>query len=199
MKALLSILLTTLIITLTVTLSPVRSYPTQYTLAPGDKLEINIIGHKNLNTTQTIDPDGKISLPMLGILSVTGKTRHELHTELTEAYLPYIKTPQLVIILTTRPIYIVQNNLRNNTWKIHEAKTKEEARAYIGSDTSKALVLDSLGPAAKVTGTMESHTLRHGDIISVNMENEPDFLEKNWYKLITATAVIIGITQAVGR
>jgi polysaccharide export outer membrane protein len=46
----------------------------EYVLAPNDQLEIKIIGQSDLDTKQTIAPDGSISLPLIGRILAGGKT-----------------------------------------------------------------------------------------------------------------------------
>jgi protein involved in polysaccharide export with SLBB domain len=50
------------------------SFASDYLLAPTDQLEIKIIGQSDLDTKQTIAPDGSISLPLIGRILAGGKT-----------------------------------------------------------------------------------------------------------------------------
>ena len=54
-----------------------------------------------------------------------------------------------------------------------EAKSVDEARALAGRN---------------YTGEIKS-----GDIVSVEVSEKPDWWESNWYKVITGTAVLVGI------
>ena len=135
-----------------------------YTLAPGDTLEIKIIGKPKFDTKQSIAPDGKINLPLLGRLTVQGYT---------------IVKPQVVIYLIPRPIYIIQHDVKKNTWEVKEAKSIEEARALAGKDYEGEI--------------------RYGDIITVEISKKADFFESNWYRIITAAAVLVGIYATLNR
>lgn len=145
----------------------------EYILGANDQLEIRIIGQPDLDTKQTVAPDGTISLPALGRVRVEGLTLKQLDEYLTAEFTKYIEKPQVVAYLTARPIYIIQHDLKKNTWEVKEAKSIEEARALAGKD---------------YTGD-----IRYGDIITVEVSKKPDFWEANWYKVITATAVLAGI------
>ena len=157
----------------------------EYRLAPGDVLEVKIVGQDKLDTKQTITPDGTISLPMLGRLIASGLTLKQLDSVLASGFSKYINKPQVVVYLTPRPIYVVQHDQGKNTWDVKEAKSVAEAQAYMGSSTS------DIGHRTSDIG--------HGQVISVEAGNKPDWWEQNWYKIITATAVIAGVYATVHR
>lgn len=157
----------------------IPAFATEYRLAPSDQLEIKIINQKNLDTKQAIAPDGSISLPLVCRVEVQGKTLDELDQLLKSEYAKYIQKPQIVVYLTARPIYIVQHDLKKNTWEVKEAKSIEEARALVGKNYSGEI--------------------KYGDTIVVNVGNKPDFWEDNWYKVLTATAVAVGIYATLNK
>ena len=170
MKKPISIVLLTCIFASTLLLP---SFASDYFLAPSDQLEIHIIGQKDLDTKQAIAPDGTISLPLLGRVSAQGQTLAIFNKYLTSEFSKYIKSPQVIVYLTPRPIYVIQHNLKLNTWDVKEAKTIPEARAYAGRDFNG--------------------NIQYGDVVSVEVSEKPDFWEVNWYKLVTGTAVLVGI------
>lgn len=151
----------------------------EYLLAPNDTLDIKIIGKKDLNTKQTIAPDGTISLPFLGRVEAQGQTLKEFNRYLKSAFSKYIANAQVVVSLTPRPIYIIQHDVKKNIWDVKEAKSIDEAKALAGNN----------------------HTtpIQHGDIVSVDVSRRPDFFEANWYKIITAGAVLVGIYATLNR
>lgn len=151
----------------------------EYRLAPCDQLEIKIIGQNNLDTKQSIAPDGTISLPLLGPVTAQGQTIGGFTKYLSSQLAKYIKNPQIVIYLTPRPIYIVQHDKRENTWEVKEAKSIAEATAFAGKDYEGKI--------------------KHGDVIAVDISKNPDFWEDNWYKIITGAAVLVGIYVTLHR
>jgi protein involved in polysaccharide export with SLBB domain len=74
----------------------------EYRLATGDVLEIKIVNHDNLNTKQSIAPDGTISLPLLGRIEAKDKELAIFQSELQQKYRIYINNPQLVMFLTPK-------------------------------------------------------------------------------------------------
>jgi hypothetical protein len=145
----------------------------EYVLGPYDVLEVEVINHPELKTKQTVTPDGQASLPLLGVVKVEGKTLKDLHELLTTDYAAYIENPQLTINLTPKPIYVIQYDLKKDTWEVKKAATVDEAKALTGIEPTLAI--------------------EHGKVYRVTMGKRADWLEDNWYKVITATAVMAGI------
>jgi len=150
-----------------------------YVLAPSDQLEVKIIGQKDLDTKQAIAPDGTISLPLLGRVTPQGQTLSGFNNYLSAEFAKYIKNPQVVIFLTPRPIYVIQHDVRKNTWDVKKADSIDEARALAGGNYTSQI--------------------SNGDIVSVEVGQKPDWWEDNWYKVLTATAVAVGIYATVHK
>ena len=156
------------------------SFAAEYILAPNDQLEVRLIGQKDLDTKQSIAPDGTISLPFLGRVTAQGQTLKGFNEYLTAEFTKYLSKPsQVVVYLTPRPSYVIQHNVKNNTWDVKEAKSVDEARALAGKD---------------YTGRISN-----GDIVSVEVGQKPDWWEGNWYKVLTGAAVAVGIYATVRK
>ena len=156
------------------------AFAVEYLLAPSDQLEVKIIGQKDLDTKQSIAPDGTISLPFLGRVTAQGQTLKGFNESLSAEFAKYLSKPsQVVVYLTPRPSYVIQHNVKNNTWDVKEAKSVDEARALAGRD---------------YTGRISN-----GDIVSVEVGQKPDWWEGNWYKVLTGTAVAVGIYATLHR
>ena len=157
-------------------LMPVLSFPalaTDYILAPNDQLEIKVINHKDFDTKQSIAPDGSISLPLIGRIIAQGQTLNSFDKYLAAEFSKYVDKPQVVVYLTPRPIYVIQHDVKKNTWDVKDAKSIDEAKALAGRD---------------YTGE-----IKQGDIVSVEVGEKPDWWETNWYKVLTGAAVLVGI------
>jgi len=80
------------------------------TLRPGDKLEIKFYSTPELNDSQQIRPDGKITLQIVGDVQAAGRTPGELSSDLQTAFVNQLKYPQVTVILREiyqRRVYIV--------------------------------------------------------------------------------------------
>jgi len=151
----------------------------EYTLAPNDLLEVKILNRKDMDTKQTIAPDGTIALPFLGRITAQGKTLSEFQTYLTTEFAKYVDKPQLVVYLTPRSIYVVQHNLKTNISEVKEAKSITEAKSFAGEDYTKEI--------------------KYGGVITVDVGDQPDWWENNWYKVLTGTAVAVGIYETLKK
>jgi polysaccharide export outer membrane protein len=78
-------------------------------LAPGDGIDIKFFHTPELNDTQTVRPDGKITLQLVGEVMVQGKTPEELRAELIKLYTPELKNLEIAVIvrsLSDRRVYV---------------------------------------------------------------------------------------------
>ena len=68
-----------------------------FTLAVDHKISVKFVHLPELNETQRIQPNGKISLPYIGEIYVVGKTIQELSEELRTAYSIELIDPELYV------------------------------------------------------------------------------------------------------
>ena len=78
---------------------PEPSGPPRVTLAPGDVLDLRFFYTPELNVTQAVRPDGKISLQLIGEVSAEGKSPAELRSELLALYQSHLKEPDVAVIV----------------------------------------------------------------------------------------------------
>jgi polysaccharide biosynthesis/export protein len=76
------------------------------TLREGDTLRITFPGSPNLNTSQQIRRDGKISLPMVGEVKAAGLRPSELEKELVKLYAPQLVTKEVNVTLESSAYYV---------------------------------------------------------------------------------------------
>jgi polysaccharide export outer membrane protein len=97
-----------------VKVAPIEFKPKEYPepevkLNPGDTLDIRFFYTPELNTIQTIRPDGKIALQLIGEVMAQGKTPIELKEQLHEQYKQHIKQLDITVIVqtfTNRRVYV---------------------------------------------------------------------------------------------
>ena len=83
-------------------------------LREGDVLKISFPGSPNLDTTQQIRRDGKISLSLVGEVEAAGKTPDELQAKLIELYAPQISSKEVTVEVESSsfPVFITGCVLR---------------------------------------------------------------------------------------
>jgi polysaccharide export outer membrane protein len=83
-------------------LPPLPNPPGPYTavrLSPGDVLKFSFAEESDLDQTQKIRRDGKISLPYLGEVTAAGKRVIDLQRELIRRYDQYLDNPEVLVTL----------------------------------------------------------------------------------------------------
>ena len=73
--------------------------PAEYTIHPGDQLDIKFFYNPELNETVTVRPDGKISLQMVDDVLAAGRTPRQLDRFLTDEYSRELKKPIVTVIV----------------------------------------------------------------------------------------------------
>jgi polysaccharide biosynthesis/export protein len=81
--------------------APVSTDPTsQYQIGPGDHLQVFVYESPNLSVNDIpVRPDGRLSLPLVPDLEVTGKTPTQLSAEISNRLKQYIKDPNVSVIV----------------------------------------------------------------------------------------------------
>ena len=70
-----------------------------YTIGPGDTLQIFVWDHVDLSTGVQVRPDGKISTPLVEDLQAAGRTSTELARDIENVLKEYIRTPVVTVIM----------------------------------------------------------------------------------------------------
>lgn len=73
-----------------------------YRVRPGDVLRIEVIEDTGLNRTTLVAPDGRISLPLAGVVSVRGRTLEEIQDTLARELAPNFAAPPNVTVTLDR-------------------------------------------------------------------------------------------------
>jgi len=80
-------------------LSGQAEVPRHVILASGDVVKLTFSSAPELNQSQKIRTDGKLSLPLVGEVDAGGKTVGQLQAELIELYKSQLKTPDVTVSL----------------------------------------------------------------------------------------------------
>jgi polysaccharide export outer membrane protein len=76
-------------------------------LAVGDTVKVSFTSAPELNVTQKIETDGKISLPLVGEVSAVGKSTGQLQQELTQLYKAQLQNSEVIVTLENVAIPVV--------------------------------------------------------------------------------------------
>jgi len=79
------------------------------TLGPGDELDMKFFYNPELNDVQTVRPDGRITLQLVGDVMAHGRTPADLQKELRTRYGRLLEKPEVTVIVRTlnsRVVYV---------------------------------------------------------------------------------------------
>jgi polysaccharide biosynthesis/export protein len=80
--------------------APASSETSQYQIGPGDHLQVFVYESPTLSVSDIpVRPDGRMSLPLVPDLEVTGKTPTQLAAEISDRLKQYIKDPNVSVIV----------------------------------------------------------------------------------------------------
>jgi len=68
-----------------------------YSIQPGDLLEISVWREEYLEKDVVVQPDGKISFPLVGVLNAGGTTVEDVQARVTERLTQYIPDPVVTV------------------------------------------------------------------------------------------------------
>lgn len=74
------------------------AYESRIVFEPGDIIEVKFFYTPELDITQTVRPDGKISLQLIHEVTARGKTPEELRDELMKLYDPHLRAPEIAVV-----------------------------------------------------------------------------------------------------
>jgi len=110
-------------------------------LGPDDVVEVFVYKEPELSTTVVVRPDGKISLPLIGELSVNGKAALELQREITQKLTHFIAEPNVNVIVkevNSAKVSVLGEVKTPGMYKIKDRATVLDAVALAGGFTEYA-------------------------------------------------------------
>jgi len=115
----------------------------QYTISPGDVLDISALGEPEVTGPVTVSPDGTITLQMVGQIPVAGLTLTQAADKLTTELRQYIKDPMVVVAVrqaaTHRQfVYLLGQVLHPGAYEMQKGWTLAELVAVAGGPTPGA-------------------------------------------------------------
>lgn len=110
------------------------------TLAAGDVLNISFPGAPELNTTQKIQANGKVSLPTIGSVTAQGKSIASLQSQLTSSYSSHLQNPAVLVAVETAAsgVYVTGEVMKPGKVPLDRPMTVLEAIGECGGFTKFA-------------------------------------------------------------
>lgn len=156
-----------------------RAETYQYTVHPGDLLEISVWKEEALQRELRVLPDGSISFPLAGVINVGGKSLSDVQKELAKKISEFIPEPVVNIS--------VKSTEGNAVYVIGQVKNPGRFAMYLPMDVMQVLSLaGGLTPFAKSNdiiilrrfeGSSKSIEFRYSDIANGEKLDENHFLK----------------------
>lgn len=111
-----------------------------YQLGPNDVIRVLVFGEDDLSVERTVDGNGTITFPLLGALSVGGRTVQDLQDELTaQLRAGYIRHPKVTVFIVKHRNFTVSGEVKKpGGFEYKEGVTVQEALALAEGFTEKA-------------------------------------------------------------
>jgi polysaccharide export outer membrane protein len=106
-----------------------------YVIGPSDVLAVNVWKDAELSRTVPVRPDGKISLPLIGELQVSGLTVLQVQRMVAERLKEYISNPEVAVIVQevkSRTYAILGKIAKPGSYELGKPTTVLEAIAIAG-------------------------------------------------------------------
>jgi polysaccharide export outer membrane protein len=141
-----------------------------YTVGPGDRLEIEVIGDTKTRAMTTVGPDGKIYYYFLPGLDVWGMTLQQIKTNLESELSKYISAPQVAIMLRgidSKRVWVLGRVQTAGVYPLPAPMTLLESLSMAGGSLSSS----ASGTTEDLADLERSFVVRQGQILPVNFSN----------------------------
>ena len=81
-------------------------YEPPYRFYPGDELEVTLPSAPELSKTVTVQPDGRVSMPLIPPVMAADRTTDELQAALSDAYASQLLRPQVFVAAKAAPLKV---------------------------------------------------------------------------------------------
>jgi polysaccharide export outer membrane protein len=139
----------------------------EYTVQPGDILEISVWKEEDMIKDVLVRPDGGITFPLAGEIYTGGKTFSQLQTALTQKLSTYLSNPVVTISpkqLLGNRIYVIGKVAKPGMYLISSYIDVVQALSMAGGLTPFSAVNDILILRRSSDGTQDDIKFRYGDI-----------------------------------
>src|SRR5882762_8305017 len=159
------------------TFSGQADVPQHVILASGDVVKLTFSSAPELNQSQKVRADGKLSLPLVGEVDAAGKTVGQLQSALVEIYKPQLKTPEVTVSLESSLTTVTVSGAVNKPGKV----------AFERPTTVLQAIMESGGPSEygtmrrvrlirTVNGIQKSQVM---DLHDIGKETKPFYVRDN--------------------
>ncbi len=140
-----------------------------YRVNAGDRIEIRVYGHDELNVTTRVSPDGSVGMMFLGQVEVAGRTIMEARDAIEKGLAPYIKHPVVgvtVLEVDSETITVSGACAHPGLYNISASTRLADAYALAGGTATRLFH----GISIDVADLEHSVLIREGKILPVDFQ-----------------------------
>ncbi len=153
------------------------AFAQEYTIRPGDILDISVLGEPSVSGVATVTPDGKLVLHMAGEIPAAGRTLPQLTQMITEELRQFVRDPQVAVsIRSSRRLfaYALGRVARPGAYEIERGWTISQLVAQAGGPAPEAALARTVVMRRDQTIPVDLEKLIVGGNASANFSLEPD-------------------------
>ncbi|HEV2319530.1 MAG TPA: polysaccharide biosynthesis/export family protein [Verrucomicrobiae bacterium] len=156
------------------------SQPQPTILRQGDVVKISFPGAANLNETEQIRLDGKISMPLVGDVQAAGLTPDQLQQNLVKLYAPQISSSDVTVAIESAsfPVYVTGCVLSPGRISSNQPLTVLEAIMEAGGFDYSRANLRKIHVIRRENDTSQSYVLNLNAVLKGEDKND-FFLQPN--------------------
>jgi protein involved in polysaccharide export with SLBB domain len=106
-------------------------YEPPYRFYPGDEIEVTVPSAPELSKTVTVQPDGRIALPLVGPVMAADRTTDQLESEIAAAYSSQLRRPEVEVAAKAAPLKVFVGGEVGNPGILDMAGDSDALRAVI--------------------------------------------------------------------
>lgn len=160
-----------------------KAVEARYLIGPGDKVHIIVWRNPELSLIVPVQPDGKITTPLVEDLVASGKTSSQLARDIEKALAKYVQSPVVTVVVTdfvgpySQQIRVIGEAAKPQALPYRENMTLLDVMIAVGGITdfaagNKASILRTSGGKTEQFGVRLIDLVRGGDL-SVNVAMRP--------------------------
>lgn len=150
------------------------SQPQATILREGDQVKISFPGTPNLDETEQIRLDGKISLPLVGDVQASGLTPNQLQQNLVKMYAPQISSSDVTVAIESSsfPVYVTGCVLAPGRILSNQPLTALEAVMQAGGFDYSRANLRNIHVIRRDNGSSQSYVLNLKAVLNGSQKND---------------------------
>ena len=174
------------------TLPPLPNPPgpkTAVRLSPGDSIKVTFAEESDLDQTEKIRRDGKISLPLIGEMTAAGKRLMDLQDEIKSRYEGRLDNPEVLVTLETGTASVIVSGFANKPQKVSFDRPTTVYQAIMESGgVSDYGTLRNIHLTRIINGEQRTETINikptvHGEVTIPKYVQDGDviYISRSWF------------------